>query len=219
VPGTFAKPRATPFALRVEGDFSETTAALRKANLRLDELDVDLTGTVRDFAAPTYDFSLAARPFSVDRLVRLLPQAAEQMRAANVRAGGKGSMSGHMKGSPGKLSANFDLGLREIDLELPDTTVRGAVQMRVFANGDPAGKLQAGLRLDAADSVIRIPETLQKEAATPFVIDVFAERDGGRLGFQKFDVRLAELQLAAKGSIGGSGSALEVTLLPLDLEK
>ena len=219
VPGTFAKPRATPFSLRVEGDFSESAAALRKANLRLDELDVDLTGTVSDFAAPTYDFSLAARPFSVDRLVRLLPQAAEQLRAANVRAGGKGSMSGHLKGSPGKLSANFDLGLQEIDLELPDTTVRGAVQMRVFANGDPAGKIQAGLRLDAGDSVIRIPETLQKEASTPFVIDVFAERDGERLGFQKFDVRLAELQLAAKGSIGGSGSALEVTLLPLDLEK
>jgi len=219
LPGVFAKPRATPFALRIDGDFSQSSATLRKANLRLDELDVDLTGTIRDFAQPTYDFSLAARPFSVDRLVRLLPQAAEQMRAANVRAEGKGSMAGHLKGSPGKLSANFDLGLQGIDLELPETTVRGAVQMRVFANGDPAGKIQAGLRFDAGDSVIRIPGTLQKEAATPFVIDVFAERDGDRLGFQKFDVRLAELQLQAKGSVGSTGSALEVTLLPLDLEK
>ncbi|WP_373048506.1 AsmA family protein [Vulgatibacter sp.] len=219
LPGTFAKPKGTPFALRVEGDFTPSSAALRKANLRLDELDLDLTGKVRDFAAPTYDFDLAAKPFSVDRLVRLLPQAAEQLAAQQTKAAGRGSLSGHLEGAPGKLAANFDFGLQDVDLQLPDTTVRGAVRARVYANGDPAGSIKGGLLLDAGESVIRIPGTLQKAAATPLVVDLAAARKGETLSFEKFDVRLAELQMRATGALGPGGAALDVVLLPLDLEK
>src|SRR5690606_6963942 len=103
-------------------------------------------------------------------------------------AGGKGSLSGHFEGSPGKLSANLDLKLQEIDLQLPETTVRGGVQMRAFASGDPASRMQAGLRIDAGESVIRIPGTLHKEAATPLLVDIFADKRGERIDFQKFDV-------------------------------
>ena len=219
LPDTFAKPRGTPFALRVEGDFTPSSAALRKANLRLDELDLDLTGTVRDFAAPVYDFSLAAKPFSVDRLVRLLPQAAAQLAASGAQAAGKGSLSGHLKGKPNDLSANLALTLSDVDVQLPDTTVRGGLKARVYANGDPAARIKAGLLFDAGDSVIRIPGTLQKEASTPLVVDLVANREGERISFEKFDVRLAELQMKATGALGANDAALDVTLLPLDLEK
>lgn len=219
LPGTFVKPAGTPFALRVEGDFTPSSAALRKANLRLDELDLDVTGNVRDFAAPVYDFSLAAKPFSVDRLVRLLPQAGEALAAADTKAAGKGALSGHLKGKPGDLSANVALSLSDVDLTLPDTTVRGGVKARIYANGNPESAIKAGLLLDAGDSIIRIPGTLQKEAATPFVIDVLADKRGERLAFEKFDVRLAELQMTAKGALGPDDAALDVALLPLDLDQ
>lgn len=221
IPDAFQKPAEVPLALRVEGDFGPDFASLRKANLRLDELDLDLSGTVRDFAAPVYDFTLAAKPFSVDRMVRLLPQAAVRLEAAQARAGGKGSISGHLEGGPGKLSANLALALEEVEIELPDTTVRGGLRTRLFASGDPAARLRAGLLFDAGDSVIRIPGLIRKDATTPFVVDVVADKRGNELRFEKFDVRLAEASLVASGAMGlaGGDAALAVELRPVDLER
>lgn len=217
LPGLLEKRKGTPFALRVDGDFDAAAATLRNANLRLDELDVDLHGTVRDFAAPTYDFVLAAKPFSLDRLARLVPEAAAQMQAADVRASGRGTLSGHLKGGQGAISANLDFAMREMELDLPDATLRGAVEARFFASGDPAGRMQAGLRVDAGDSVIRIPGLLHKDAETPLAVDVVAEKTGERISFSKFDARLANLALRARGALGPGDAALDVELPRVDL--
>lgn len=219
LPGLLAKARGTPFALRIDGDFSSTGARLRQARLQLDEVDLEVSGEVRDFGAPTYDFVIGARPFSMDRLARLIPEAAAQMQEAQVKAQGKGSLSGHIKGKPGEISANLGFALREMELDLPDTTLRGALEARAYVQGDPAGRLQAGLRIDGGDSVIRIPGVLNKAASTPLLLDVVADKRGERIDFTRATLRLAELEVHGKGALGAEGAALDLELQPLDLAK
>lgn len=220
IPGKFLKPRGTPFGLTVDGDFTAASAKLRQAGLRLDELDLQLAGTVENFSAPTYDFTIGAKPFSFDRLVRILPAAEEGLRASNAQAAGNGSIQGHLRGKPGQLDADLALALQGLSLVLPDTEVRGDMTGRVFARGNPQGDLQAGLLVDAGQSVIRIPGTLDKAATTPMVLDVVADKKGKAIHFSRFDARLAEARIEATGGLElGGDAALELHLLPLDLEK
>lgn len=220
LPGTFQKPVGTALGFEVDGDFNASVANLKKARFLLDELDLSATGTLRDFDRPTFDFTLSAAPFSFDRLVRLLPQAAEQLAASGTTASGKGSLSGHLKGSLQNVDADLSLALQGLSLDLPDTEVRGDVQVKVFAKGAPEGDLKAGLLVDAGPSVIRIPGLLDKAAATPLLFDLAVDKSGQRVRFERFDAHLADAKLTASGALDLSGgdSALQFRLLPLDLE-
>lgn len=221
LPGTFVKPVGTALGLEIDGDFTASAATLRKARFHLDELDLDVTGKLQNFETPSYDFVLSAKPFSFDRLVRLLPQAGAELAAAGTTAQGKGSLSGHLKGAPGSVDADLSLQLASLALTLPDTEVRGDVLVKVFARGNPEAAIQAGLLVDAGPSVIRIPGLLDKAAATPLVLDLVVDKSGQTLRFERFDARLAEARIQASGALdlAGGDSALEFRMLPVDLEK
>ncbi|AKU90521.1 AsmA family protein [Vulgatibacter incomptus] len=220
VPGAIAKPAGTALGLRVDGDFGPAEASLRAATFQVDELALTVSGTVKNFAAPTYDFTIGAKPFSFDRLVRLAPAVGEELRKANASASGSGRIDGHVKGSPGSVDGQLAVALEGLQVKVPGTHVEGGTELRLSAKGDPAGDLQASFLLDAGTSVIHVDGLMNKGAGTPLRVDVAAHRKGGALGFERFDVRLAELSLQATGSLDPSGEGrLRMHLAPVNLEK
>ncbi|HWV36901.1 MAG TPA: AsmA family protein [Vulgatibacter sp.] len=220
IPGAIAKPAGTAFSFAADGELAPGRASLRGARLQLDELLVEASGTVENFAAPRYDFHFAAPPFSFDRLVRLMPRAGEELRKAGATADGSGSLKGHLKGAPGSVDFAVDLGFDGMRADLPSLRVEGSARARAAAKGDPAGDLSVDLLVDAGSSVIRAEGAMDKAAGTPLLVDVAARRQGSSFRFDRFDVRLADLRMTATGALAADGTGdLTMRVHPVDLEK
>ncbi|MBI5544158.1 MAG: AsmA family protein [Deltaproteobacteria bacterium] len=221
LPDTLLKPKDTPFALKVDGDFTSSDANLRRMGLVLDELDLGLRGTVKDFHKPTLDLALEAKPFSFDRLARLIPSIGEALRKASAKASGDGQLAGHIKGTAEDLDAALQLALLGVKLDVPGTRLDGDLRLDVKAKGNPKQDLQASLRLDANEAVIRVEGAVDKAAHTPLLVEVEAQRKGDLLELRRLGVVFAELKLDAKGrfDLAKGESALSVAMQRLDLEK
>jgi len=220
IPGAIAKPAGTALTLGADGELAPGRASLRSAKLQLDELLVEASGSVENFAAPRYDVAFAAPPFSFDRLVRLMPKAGEELRKAGATADGTGSLKGHLKGAPGSVDFAVDLGLDGMRADLPSLRVEGSAKARAAAKGDPEGDLAVDLLVDAGSSVIRAEGSMDKAAGTPLLVDLAARRQGSSFRFDRFDVRLAELRMTATGALAADGTGdLTMRVHPVDLEK
>ncbi|MGC4115517.1 MAG: DUF748 domain-containing protein [Myxococcales bacterium] len=221
VPGTFVKPKGTPLKLSVNGDFTTKDATLRQLGLVLDELDLGVKGTVKGFDKPVMDLTLAAKPFSFDRIVRLLPQASQALAEQNAKASGDGSIAGHLKGSMTDLDAAFDLNLTGVKLDIPGTHLDGALTVSLALDGNPKKDLKAAVVVDADKAVIQIKDTLDKTAKTPLSIQLDADRRGDLVTLKRLSVLFAELKLDATGTLdlGKGTTALNVSMPRVDLEK
>ncbi|HEY3448607.1 MAG TPA: AsmA family protein [Myxococcales bacterium] len=221
IPGTFVKPKGTPLKLSVNGEFTASDANLRQLGLVLDELDLGVKGTVKNFDKPTLDLTLAAKPFSFDRIVRLLPQAGQALTEQNAKASGDGSIAGHVKGTLTDLDAAFDLSLTGVKLDIPDTHLDGALTVSVAVVGNPKRDLRAAVVVDADKAVIKIKDTLDKTAATPMLVQLDADRRGELVTLKRLSVLFAELKLDATGTfdLGKGTTALNVSMPRVDLEK
>ncbi|MGA9525420.1 MAG: AsmA family protein, partial [Myxococcaceae bacterium] len=220
-PGMLVKPRGVPMGVAVKGDFTANDANLERLALRLDELDVAILGTVKNFAEPTLDLRASAKPFSFDGLVRLVPEIRTQLEAQGAKASGQGKLAGHVKGTARSIDAALDFSLSGMKLDIPGTTVDGDLVLTAKAKGDPDGKLGASLRFDANEAVIRINELMDKGVKTPLMLAVELQRSPERLDIKTFDLKLAELGLAVKGGMDVPNNQMDVTvdLQKLDLEK
>ncbi len=221
IPDTLLKPKGTPMGVSVDGDFTATDATLRGLALRLDELDLQLSGTVKDFSSPALDLKLGAKPFSFDRLARLLPAANTALAASGAKASGNGSLAGHLKGTAANLDAALQLALLDVKLDIPGTRLDGDLRFEVTAKGNPEKDLKASLLLDADKAVIEMPELVSKKAATPLLVKVTVDRAGDRIDVRNLDVQLAELKLGAKGGfdLAKGDTDLRVEMAKLDLER
>jgi AsmA protein len=220
-PDALVKPPGTAMALRVDGDFTATDAQLRRLGLQLDELDLNVAGTVKNFKAPSVDLALSAKPFSFDRLVRLLPSANASLAAARAKAEGDGKLTGHVRGSAESLDASLELALTGCKLDVPAARVDGDLRLSVSAKGNPKKDLAATLDFDADKAVLVVPGKVNKSAATPWRMQAALERRGERLEVKKFAVRFAELSLTAAGQVdlGTDATDLKIDMPRLDLEK
>ncbi len=221
LPGTLAKPAGTAMGLRLDGDFTASDARLRHLGLVLDELDLDVSGSVKNFASPSVDLALSAKPFSFDRLVRLLPSAAAALADAQAKAEGDGRLSGHVRGTARALDVAFELGLTGCKLDLPSAKVDGDLRLSASAKGDPKKDLVATLDFDADKAVLLVPGKVNKAASTPWRVKASVERRGDVLDVKGLEVRLAELSLTAKGQLDLASDSTNLTIaMPrLDLEK
>ncbi len=220
-PGTLVKPKGVPMGLQIKGDFTANDASLERLAMRLDELDLAIGGTVKNFSEPVMDLHASAKPFSFDGLVRLVPELRTQLEAQGAKASGQGKLAGHLKGSMRNLDAALDFSLLGMKLDVPGTTVDGDLVLTAQAKGDPEGKLSASLRFDANEAVIRVKELMDKGVKTPLMLAVDLQRSPERLDIKTFDLKLAELGLAVKGGMDVPNNQMDVTvdLQKLDLEK
>lgn len=221
VPGTFVKPKGTPLKLSVNGDFTASDANLRQLGLVLDELDLAVKGTVKSFDKPVMDLTLAAKPFSFDRIVRLLPDAGKALAEQNAKATGDGKIAGHVKGSMTDLDASFDLGLTGVKLDIPGTHLDGALTVSMAVDGNPKRDLKAVVVVDADKAVVKIKDTLDKGPTTPLSFQLDADRRGDLVTLKRLSVLFAELRLDASGTfdLARGTTALNVSMPRVDLEK
>lgn len=221
LPDTLTKPAGTAMALKVDGDFTASDAQLRGLTLVLDELELDVSGSVKGFDAPAVDLALSAKPFSFDGLVRLLPAAKSALAEAQAKAEGDGKLSGHVRGTARSLDLAFELGLLGCKLDLPSAKVDGDLRLSVSARGDPKRDLVATLDFDADKAVLVVPGKIDKAASTPWRVKASVERRGERLDVKGLEVRLAELSLTAQGQLDlkTDSTNLAIAMPRLDLEK
>lgn len=220
-PSKFVKPKGTPLAFRVDGNFSASDANLKELAFILDELELVAKGSVKNFKDPTLDLTFSAKPFSFDRLARLLPSVGEQLAGAKATASGKGQLSGHAKGTLTNLDANLDFSLAGVKLDVPGTRLSGDLSLKAQAQGNPKERLTAKVDFDADRALIQVKEVMNKAVTTPFHLSVDVARTAERLDVKKFDLRLAELGLNVSGGMDfPKGVAdVKVDLQRLDLEK
>jgi hypothetical protein len=221
LPGLLAKPKGTPLGIKVDGDFTGSEATLRSAQLIADALDLVASGTVKNFAAPIFDLQLTAKPFSFDRLARLAPTVREGLQKQNATAQGSGRIDGHLKGSMQNLDAALEMALTGMKLAVPGTTLDGDLTLKASAKGDPNRSLAAELLLDGQQATLIIPGVLNKGPSTPLHLEASITRAGPAIAVKTLDLKLAELDLHADGTLDqASGqTALRVNVAPLDLEK
>lgn len=221
VPGQLAKPKGVAMGFKVDGDFTQSDATLRSAELVADALDLVASGTVKNFSAPRFDLQLVAKPFAFDRLARLSPSVREGLTRQNATAQGTGRLDGHLQGTLQDLDAALDVALTGMKLAVPGTTLDGDLTLKASARGDPSKSLAAELLLDGQQATIVIPGVLNKAASTPLRAQASITRSGPAIAVKTFDVKLAELDLHADGTLDqGSGqTALRVNVAPLDLER
>lgn len=220
-PGALRKPAGTPMRMSVDGDFTSADATFRRLGFVLDELDVSVTGTVKNFASPTFDLALASPPFSLDRLARLLPSLHAQLEASKTQAQGEGAIQGKFKGTTKDLDAAFELALTGMKLQVPSTHLEGDLRLTATAKGDPSANFEAKASFDADAATIRMEDTLDKKAGVPmrFTADIGATPE--RWEIRQFDVKLASLSASARGGVDRNTNqvAIDAKLEPLDLER
>lgn len=220
-PGSLRKPAGTPMKLSMDGEFTASEANLRRAGFVLDELDLAVSGTVKNFAEPTFNLKASAPPFSIDRLARLLPSLHEQLESTKTTASGKGAISGKLQGTATNLDGALEVALKGVKLEVPDTHVEGDLVLTAAAKGNPSGDFLATANFNADAAVIRMDGTLDKKAGTPLSFVADLKGTSARWELRKFDLRLAEMRASASGTVQRETSevAIDAKLDPLDLEK
>ncbi|MHB8874993.1 MAG: AsmA family protein [Myxococcaceae bacterium] len=220
-PGKLNKPKGMPMALSVAGDFSANEARLENLGVLLDDLDLRIRGTVKNFADPAFDLTAAAKPFSFDRLVRLAPAIGEELAKQKAKASGVGQLDGYLKGTQTNLDGKLELTLAGMKLDVPGTKVDGDMKMTARAVGNPKANLKADVQFDASQALIQVKEVMNKGVKTPLKLAMSLERTPERLDVRKFDLQLAELGLKVTGGIDYPKNAVDVRvdLERLDLEK
>ena len=112
-------------------------------------LDIEGHGTVKNLKKPEIDFTASAKPFSFDRLVRLLPSARQGLEAAHASATGQGHFDAHFKGGAQSIDAALDLGLGGYEARCPGYEGRRCHRHQGHRGGDPSKDLHATANIDA----------------------------------------------------------------------
>src|SRR5262249_43118091 len=101
VPGIV--PRVTDLKAQIQ--FSNDTAALQKASVKMGVSDVEMAGTVKDFAHPVIAFNVRSKLLDVDSLLPQKPQGEETTQAAG-KKGDELDLEKSTKGPIAALKAN-----------------------------------------------------------------------------------------------------------------
>ncbi len=221
LPGTFWKPRGTPFQLKLEGSATSELLTIDSFAFQLDKLLLSLSGTVKQFDAPTLDLKLRADTIVLDSLARLLPSVRAALESSKSSASGVGTLTGHLKGSASALDGALDLAFTGMALDAAGANLKGGVKLAAAFKGNPSANFDASLNLDGGDSVIVLPGTLNKAASTPLSLKLTAARAGALLSLKEVALRLAELDMGASGSfdLEKGNTAVTLSMKRLDLER
>lgn len=220
-PGALEKAKGTPLALSVDGEFTAQDALLRAMKLVAADLEIALSGTVKNFKDPTMDVTLAAKPFRFDSVARLAPGMTEKLKTSGVTSAGDGTFTGHVKGTMQAIDAALDLSMRGVKLDVPGTKLDGDLTFTVAAKGNPSGDLDASLLFDANKATIDVDGVMKKGPATPFLARAEVAKRGDVAELKSSELRLAELSVDAQGrfDLASGTTSAQLTMKPLDLEK
>ncbi len=221
LPGMLVKPAGIPLGLSFDGELTQNDANIRRVGLRLSELELDVKGTVRNFAKPVLDLSAAAKPFGFDALARLLPAAQKALASSPAKASGDGKFTAYLKGGAEQLDGALDLSLLGVKLDGPGMRLLGDLRVQAKVKGDPKQDAVASVLFDADRATIQVKDVLKKTPTTPMRFELSATRKRDLVEIQKLALRFAELRLDADGRFDmakGTTSA-RVDMPRVDLEK
>ncbi len=125
----FAKPEALKMALT----FNTTITAMNAVEistlaLTLGELELNVSGTVENFAAPELDLQIASNAFPLDKLMALFPDIATPADAdiPALSSGGTGQLSASVRGMLEDLAVQANVNLDQADVEFGDLFKKSA---------------------------------------------------------------------------------------------
>jgi hypothetical protein len=221
LPGLLSKPAGVPLGLQFDGDLAGNDATVRRLGLLLGELDLEVKGTVRNFAKPVLDLTASAKPFSFDGLARLLPTLEQALASSPAKASGDGKFVAHVKGNAERLDAALDLSLLGVKLDAPGTRLLGDLRLQAKVAGDLGRDATVSLLFDADRATIQVKDVLNKTPATPMRLELSATRRGDLVEVGKLALRFAELRIDAEGrfDLGKGTTSARVAMPRLDLEK
>jgi hypothetical protein len=220
-PGLLSKPAGVPLGVQFDGDLAGSDATVRRLGLRLGELDLEVKGTVRNFAKPVLDLTASAKPFSFDGLARLLPTLEQALAASPAKASGDGKLVAHIKGNAERLDAALDLSLLGVKLNAPGARLLGDLRLQAKVAGNMGQDATASLLFDADRATVQVKDVLNKTPATPMRLELSASRRGDLVEVGKLALRFAELRIDAEGrfDLGKGTTSARVAMPRLDLEK
>lgn len=221
IPGALTKPSGVALSARVEGSFAGKDATVRAFGVVLDQLELLVKGTVKNFSAPTLDLALEAKPFPFDRLARLLPGLKAGLESSKTSAAGQLEVTGKAKGTLTALDAALHLGLVGARIEVPGTKVHGDVVLDAKLSGDPGADFAATVALRGTPAQLVVQGSVDKAAGVPLELDLDLARKGKVIDVKQARLELAELKAKASGQLdqGSGNTKLDLDLAPLDLER
>ena len=209
LPGKFEKGAGTPLNTAFDAEIeSQTNLKLNAFRVAVGDLGLSLSGTVKNFAAPTIDLKGGTGRFDINGPARLLP-AVKAGIPPDVKIAGQAEIDLKLAGNAENVDARVLLGLVGANLAVPGVTVQGSGQVEVTAKGSPSKDI--AVRVDAALGGLNIDtEGLKKAGGAPFDIKAGVTRAGSVITLSELLIHLGPLKLTGSGSVDQSSQVVDL---------
>ncbi len=206
LPKTFQKGPGTALHTRVQAHITPNDLDLKKLQLALGDLNLDLAGTIKNFQKPTIDIRGGTGKFDINGPSRLLPAVAAAI-PPDVKVAGQAEIDLDVQGNAHAIDAKVLLGIYGADLAVPGATVRGTGKLEATAKGNPANSLALAVDGGLSGLTIEAGEAFRKPAGAPFEVKLRASKAGARIDVPELLVHLGPLNLTGNGALGAAGDA------------
>ncbi|MEZ4467330.1 MAG: DUF748 domain-containing protein [bacterium] len=203
VPGALAKPRGAALHVKTKADLAPDALTLHRLALALGPMALDLTGTVKRFAAPIINVKGDTGRFDINGLVRLVP-AVHAAVPPDVQIAGQAQLDVKFAGTADQLKGGVTLGVYAADLAVPGATLQGTGEVVAQVEGNPARSLALQVDTDLAGLAIQAGDAFRKPAGTPLAVHARATQAPGKTDISSFSLDLGPLHATGSASLGAT---------------
>lgn len=215
LPEQLSKPAGVPVRLALKAGVSPTRVQLSSLEAQLSDLVLSLSGVIQ----PTQgDVTLkgGVKPFSINKLVRLIPSVQAAI-PPEVAIAGIGSLELDLQQRAQELQLDLSAGLDSCQLDTPDVKLIGSGQVKVKVQGDPSSSVSVSALSDLSGLAIKAGEAFDKPAGVPLDVKVQLAQSPSSLTISQLEAHLASLDLVGTGRETSEGFELNATLKPSPL--
>jgi hypothetical protein len=213
LPKAVYKDANVPLEIQLNTQLSPTKISIKEFRTQLSDLDLNVKGTV---GLRTQDVALTAqaKPFNIDRLMRLLPSVHDAV-PKNVKIRGKASLDLNVKKMGKTIDLTSKLVLQGARLQTPDVRLIGDGIFTVKVKGNPSQNLSASAESKLSTLDIKAGKSFEKAKGVPFDFKIAIKKQSQSIQIPYFNLNIANIKLQGKAQQNAQGRVVLNSRLPM----
>ena len=212
MPKAISKDAGVPLKLAVDTTLYPKQIKLHSLQLQLSDLNFKAQGSLLK-NAKKIELTAQAKPFQIDRLMRLLPSVHDAI-PADVKIKGQAALALDVKKNGKNVKVNSDVSLKGAYLTTPDLRLVGHGGVKLALNGDPTQNFQASVDSALSNLDIKVGETFEKPNQVPLEFKLKVLKKGSRIEMPSFNFNIANIKLQGKAQTDAQGKVFLSSRLP-----